>query len=90
MRLDTSLKLRRIGRHHMIVKAGDGRMDLTDVFTLNDTAAWLWNRIGTDSFTPETLAAWLCGEYDVDPGTALRDVESMLEEWRRYGLLLDE
>ena len=87
MKIRKGLKLRKIGSCHMVVKPGS-KADLTDVYTLNGTAAWLWQKaFGTD-FTPEMMAGWLCEEYDVEPDTALEDVRSMLSEWLDKGLAL--
>ncbi len=44
MRLDSTLNLRRIGGKYMIVKAVGGKANMTDVITLNETAALLWER----------------------------------------------
>ena len=89
MRLNRDVKLRQIGSHFMIGKSDTNRINLTDVFTLNGTAACLWRRIGEDDFTPELLAGWLEEEYDVDRDAALRDVMELLDEWTRYGLVTE-
>ena len=44
MKLNPSLQLRRIGSKWMIVKAVDGEVNMTDVISLNETAARLWER----------------------------------------------
>ncbi len=86
MKLNTDLKLRTIGSHYMIVKAGDNA-DLTDVFTFNSTAAWLWEKIGNADFTEDMLVKWLCREYEVEEWKAAEDVRALLKDWRRYGFI---
>ena len=54
------LRLRKIGSRYMIVEACNGNVNMTDVFSLNETAARLWQRINEGKFTPEELAGWLC------------------------------
>lgn len=84
-----NLKLRKIGRKHMIVETVDGCVNLTNVYTLNETAAWLWKAIGKgDNPTPEALAESLCKEYGVEIERALGDVKHQLEEWEKMGLLV--
>ena len=81
------LKLRKIGKQYMIVEANAGNINMSDVYTLNQTAAQLWEQIETGSFTPQELAAWLCSIYAVTPDVALQDVERQLAEWKRFGLI---
>lgn len=90
MRLNEDLKLRQIGPYYMIVKTSGKRTDMTDVFSLNETAAWLWKRAEGRDFTAADLAQWLCDEYDVTMEVALRDVRKMLLEWQEGGLLSED
>lgn len=81
------LKLRKVGSKYILVEACEEHILMTDVFSMNRTAAALWMRMSEGDFTPEELAAWLCERYDVPPETALEDVRKQLDEWQRYGLL---
>lgn len=82
------LKLRRIGNKYMLVESMDNGINLTNVYSMNETAAWLWEAIcGEDSYTPEELAENLCKEYRVEYECALRDVKHQLDDWRRMGLV---
>lgn len=70
----------------MIVNIGTDQVNLTDVFTLNETAAQLWEHIGENEFSCEELADWLCSEYEVERDVALRDVQRQVAEWKTFGL----
>lgn len=74
----------------MIVLPSRDGADMTEVLTLNDTAAWLWQKAAGVEFTAETLAGWLCSEYDVALETAQEDVEAMLDVWRRHDLVTED
>ena len=87
MKPNPNLQLRKIGRQYMIVEACAGNVNLTNVFTLNETAANLWQRMSEGDSTVEELTKWLCDEYDVEPSTAEADVKKQLEEWKAYGLV---
>lgn len=86
MKLKTGLRLRKIGSHHMVVRASADNVDMTDVYTLNDSAAMLWQRAQGLDVTAEMLASWLMEEYDVDRKTALTDAESLMAQWQSQGL----
>ena len=45
MRLNSELKLRKLGSHYMIVDSCAGRANIANVYVLNATAAWLWEQV---------------------------------------------
>lgn len=70
----------------VIVAHGKENIDFSRVINLNESAAYLWNKvIGTD-FDAERLADLLCEEYEVDRATALRDSERTMQDWQGAGL----
>jgi len=72
----------------MIVETSDSCVNLTNVYSLNETAALLWEMLcREDGCTPEELAEELCKTYEVEYERALHDVESQLAEWEKMGLL---
>lgn len=83
-----NLTLRRIGNKYMIVEASESCVNLTNVYSMNETAARLWEAINKgDNRTPAELAEDLCVAYRVDYDRALRDIELQMEEWKKMGLL---
>lgn len=87
MKLNPSLQMRRIGSKHVIVRAVDGDINLTDVISLNETAAGLWERFRGKDFTEKEMVEWLCGEYDVESSVAEADVHNLLGIWTEYGMI---
>ena len=85
--IKNGLKLRKLGSKYMVVDTCAKNVNLSNVFTLNETAAQLWMQLEHHDATAEELADRLCEEYDVDRGTALSDVERQLSEWREFGLI---
>lgn len=73
----------------MIVDVCEGNMNVTNVFTLNDTAAYLWRSVGREEFDVERLADLLTAEYECTREEAIRDAEELVGEWTKYGLLAD-
>ena len=45
MKLKDGLTLRTICNQHMIVDLCDDVVNMTNVYTLNDVAAWLWSTV---------------------------------------------
>lgn len=81
------LRLRKIGSKYMIVETSDSCVNLTNVFSMNSTAAWMWESLCAEPCTANELADRLCAEYDVDRERALSDVCRQLGEWKEQGLL---
>lgn len=87
MKLKENLQLRKVGRQYMVVDTCSGNVNLSKVFTLNETAAGLWQRMEGGEYSVEELTDWMCGEYEVDRETAREDIEKQLEVWKREGLV---
>lgn len=88
MRRKPSLLLRKIGPKFMIVDTCAENALLTNVYTLNASAAFVWEAVADSDFTPESVAALLQAEYGIDEATALADSHALLEEWKEFGLVI--
>lgn len=87
MKRRTSLTLRRMGRRYMMVNAASAAQDTADVYTLNETAARLWEQLGDDEISLPLLASWLADEYGIAYDDALADVTTQVKEWQEFGLI---
>lgn len=87
MKKRKDLTLRKIGKQYMIVENSENTINLTNVYTLNGTAAYLWEKIGEEEFTREQLTAWICERYEIDETTASEDVRTLVQEWVELGLV---
>lgn len=83
-----NLKLRKMGRNYMIVSTSSSSVNMADVFTLNESAAFLMERcLETDDFDAALLASWLVEGYGIDGELALRDAEAAIAGWESLGLI---
>ncbi len=87
MRLNDGLVLRKIGSKYLMVKSAGDNVSFTDVISLNETAAALWQEFSGRDFSPEDMVAWLCSTYEVSEATATRDVHNLLDKWKEYRML---
>lgn len=82
--IDRSLEVaaRRIGDELMIMSARD-----SSLFSLNETAALLWE--AADGRTPlrEIVEQRLCSEFAVEFDVALADAEAVVQELAGHGIL---
>lgn len=88
MRLKADLQHLNVGKDHFVIDPDGGAIDLTDLYSMNEAAAYLWEQFTNRDFTPEEMAACLAASYDVEPEQALTDVRHLLQIWDEYGLIL--
>lgn len=81
------LLLRRVGSRYMIVETCADHVNMTNVFSLNHSAAALWQRIHEGAFSLPELAEWLAERYRVSTEITLNDTARQLKQWKEFGLI---
>lgn len=78
----TDVAARMIGDELMIMSGKN-----SSLFSLNETAAMLWQ--AADGITPldDIVEQKLCAEFDIDVATAMRDAEEMVLQLSQFGIL---
>ncbi len=71
----------------VVVAHGKENIDFSKVISLNESAAYLWQKVLGHDFEAETLADLLTEEYEVDKETALRDARKVMQDWKEAGLI---
>lgn len=78
--------LRSIGKDYIIVPIMGQSIQVEEMFTLNGTGAYLWEKMEQETTTEELLEA-LLSEYDVDRETASAHIQEFLERAEKAGIL---
>ena len=89
MKLNSNLIFRQIGKEYMIVNPFSDTIDMAQVYSLNDSAAWLWKQLENKEFTVEEVSALLCDAYEVTPETAQSDASELCQQWLEAGLAVE-
>ena len=79
--------LRHVGDDYIIVEPGQDQIDMSRVYTLNETAAWLWEQLQGKDFTLADVTALLLDRYEVDEQTATQDAAKLIELFQIQGLV---
>ena len=74
---------------NIIVAEGKENIDFSSIIAMNESSAYLWDKIAEDSFTPESMATMLTEEYDIDNATALEDATTLAKQWMEAGIIED-
>lgn len=68
---------------------GGDVVDYANVYTLNASAAFIWQAMEGREFDVEDIVDVLCEEFDVEHEMARQDVVVQIGEWREFGLIED-
>ena len=87
MKLKDGFILRTVAGETVVLPVGGG-LDLNMMITLNDTGAFLWEKLQTET-TQEILVDALLAEYDVDRDTAAAAVAAFVRKLEDNGFLAE-
>ena len=87
MKKKNGFNLRTVCGEKIIVADGKENIDFSNIIVLNESAAYLWEKVSDNEFTAEEMAKWLTEEYDIDEETAKRDANTLAKQWMEAGII---
>jgi len=78
-----SVVTRKTGDEYVIVPVSNDIADMTSVYTLNETGAFIWEQIDGEKSISDIIMK-VVNEYETDNITAEADVISFIENMREY------
>ena len=89
MRQKDGFVLRDVLGDKALVGEGADVVNFGKLISLNDTAAWLWEKASElGDFTEEQLVDAILQEYDVDKAKAQADVTKLINTWKEMGVII--
>lgn len=79
--------LRRVGNEHIIIATGAGNVDFTNIISMNEPAARLWQELADEEFSVEDISALLLEWYDTDAETAAADAGALAQSWLEAAII---
>lgn len=89
MRQKKGFKLRCICGEHVVVAEGIENIDFSKIISMNESSAYLWEKVAGKDFSAEHLCQLLLDEYEVDETTALADAKAVINQWADAGIIED-
>ncbi len=86
MKIKEGFVLRNICGEYIVVAVGKQTLDFKGLIKLNETGAFLWEKLLAEC-TAEELIAAMQAEYDVDAETAKADIEAFITSLKAADLL---
>ncbi len=92
MKTIEGFRLRKLGNEYILVGESMALINFNKMITLNETAAFLWEKAAElssshGSFDAASLTKALCAEYDVAPEQAMTDVTATIDSWLDAGVI---
>lgn len=88
MKIKDGFILRQVAGSYIVISVGSDTVDFDGMITVNETGAFLWEKLAKGTTEAELVGAML-DEYDVDEVTAETDIAEFLK-LLRDGKLLEE
>lgn len=85
MKIKEGFLLRQVAGQMVALPSGD-ELDLNMMIALNDTGAFLWERLQTETDEAALVSA-LLAEYDTDEAAARQDVAAFVGRLKENGFL---
>ena len=89
MKTKKGFRLRNICGENVIVAEGIENIDFSRIISMNESAAYLWNKVQSIDYTANTLIDLLLEEYEVSREDAAQDVNQLIEQWQKAGIVED-
>lgn len=82
-------RLRAIGKDHVLMPEGTGMVNYNRMIAMNQSAAFLWDKIEGKEFDTATLANLLIEEYGIDAELAQADAQKTVDAWKKAEIISD-
>ncbi|MCH5202148.1 MAG: PqqD family protein [Oscillospiraceae bacterium] len=86
MKVKEDFLLRKVAGCYVVVPVGRATVDFNGMLNLNETGAFLWEKLQNDT-TKEELVASLLKEYEIAEDIASRDVDVYIKKLEDAGLI---
>lgn len=87
MRIKKDFTIQKVGNSWIAVAVGETSKNFHGMVRLNETGAFLWKKLAECDITEDELVDAMLAEYEVDRETAARDAHTLVEQFRKYGIL---
>ena len=87
MKTKIGFNLRQICGENVIIAEGEENIDFSNIISMNESSAYLWEKIRDKEFSEDDLVKLLIEEYEVDEVTAKSDISSLVKSWLNAGII---
>ena len=90
MQIKRDFTIQKVGGSYVAVAVGETSKTFHGMVRLNETGAFLWNKMAEKDCAEEELVDAILAEYEVDHETVVADVHRIVETLRANRIFMDE
>lgn len=87
MKAKNGFNLRTVCGENILVAEGEENIDFSNIISMNESSAYLWNSIQEKDFEVKDLVDLLIEMYEVDEETATRDARLLVDQWKQAEII---
>ena len=87
MKAKNGFYLRTVCGENILVAEGEENIDFSNIISMNESSAYLWNSIQGKDFEVKDLIDLLIEMYEVDEETATRDARLLVDQWKQAEII---
>lgn len=87
MKAKNGFNLRTVCGENILVAEGEENIDFSNIISMNESSAYLWNSIRGKDFEVKDLVDLLIEMYEVDEETATRDARLLVDQWKQAEII---
>ena len=87
MKAKHGFNLRTVCGENILVAEGEENIDFSNIISMNESSAYLWNSIQVKDFEVKDLVDLLIEMYEVDEETATRDARLLVDQWKQAEII---
>lgn len=87
MKAKNGFNLRTVCGENILVAEGEENIDFSNIISMNESSAYLWNSIQGKDFEVKDLVNLLIELYEVDEETATRDARLLVDQWKQAEII---
>lgn len=87
MKIKKGFMLKKVSEVYVVIALGEAAESFNGMITLNETGAFLWEKLADGVENTEELVTALLGEYDVSREIAEKDVSAFVEKIKNANIL---
>lgn len=87
MKAKNGFNFRTVCGENILVAEGEENIDFSNIISMNESSAYLWNSIQGKDFEVKDLVDLLIETYEVDEETATRDARLLVDQWKQAEII---
>lgn len=87
MKIKPGFQIHSVCGENIVMALGEENVDFSHIIALNESSLFIWNKMNEGVDNIDDLTKCITDEYDIDDATARKDVEALIQQLVKYGVV---